>query len=87
MAPIPVMIREAAEFESQYGISWTDYGAHANYSKQENISHEFREWTFLLVVIASVLFAIIVVGIIAHFCFWGRHRYMTTILFVIARGH
>ncbi|KAK4864129.1 hypothetical protein LT330_010159 [Penicillium expansum] len=84
MAPIPVMIREAACFEHQYGVYWTYYGAytkiattdtHTSYSKLANITHELQEWPFLPVVMASVLFAIIVVGIVAHFCFWGRHRY------------
>jgi capsule polysaccharide export protein KpsE/RkpR len=41
----------------------------------------------VVVAIASVLFTIIVVGIIAHFCFWGRRRYVTNTLFVIVRGH
>ncbi|KAJ5952606.1 uncharacterized protein N7479_011019 [Penicillium vulpinum] len=72
MAPIPG-IREAARFENHYSIDWTDYAAdmHTSY-KLANISRELHDkW----MVIASVLFAIIVVGIIAHFCFWGRHRY------------
>ncbi|KAJ5497155.1 hypothetical protein N7463_009142 [Penicillium fimorum] len=81
MAPIPGMICEEARFENQYRIYWTDYGMytkitttdmHTSYSKLANISHEFQDkW----VTIASVLFAIIMVGIIAHFCFGGRHRY------------
>ncbi|KAJ5812793.1 hypothetical protein N7447_009816 [Penicillium robsamsonii] len=80
MAPIPGMIREA-RFERQHRIYWTDYGMYTeikttdmqtSYSKLANVSHEFQDkW----VTIASVLFAIIMVGIIAHFCFGGRHRY------------
>ncbi|KAJ5356638.1 hypothetical protein N7517_011247 [Penicillium concentricum] len=81
MAPIPGMIREAARFENQYRIYWIDYGQytkiattdmHTSYSKLANISHELQDkW----VVITSVLFAIIVVGIIAHCCFLGRYSY------------
>lgn len=96
MAPIPAVIREAARFENQYSIDWTGHSTytkitttdtHTSYRKLANFSHELQEWPFLPVVIASVLFAIIVVGIITHFCFWGRHRYVMNILFVIARGH
>ncbi|CRL21539.1 unnamed protein product [Penicillium camemberti] len=84
MAPIPAVIREAARFENQYSIDWTGHSTytkitttdtHTSYRKLANFSHELQEWPFLPVVIASVLFAIIVVGIITHFCFWGRHRY------------
>ncbi|KAJ5399872.1 hypothetical protein N7465_010361 [Penicillium sp. CMV-2018d] len=84
MAPIPGVLREAGRFENQYSIYWTDHGTytkitttdtHTSYSKLANFSHELQEWPFLPVVIASVLFAIIVVGIVAHFCFGGRHRY------------
>ncbi|KGO75508.1 hypothetical protein PITC_082150 [Penicillium italicum] len=84
MAPIPVMVPEAARFENQYGIYWTEYGAdtkitttdtHTSYDKLAAFTHEVQEWPFLPVVIASVLFAIIVVGVVAHFCFWGRYRY------------
>ncbi|KAJ5841724.1 hypothetical protein N7534_011554 [Penicillium rubens] len=84
MAPIPGIIREAARFEIQHGIDWTDYGpytkitttdTHTSYSNLADFSHELQEWPFLSVAIASVLFTIIVVGIIAHFCFWGRRRY------------
>ncbi|CAI7592692.1 unnamed protein product [Penicillium glandicola] len=85
MAPMPRIIREAARLESHYGINWTDYGpytnitithTHTSYSKLANISHKLHdEWPILAVTIASVLFAIIVVGIVAHFCFWGKHRY------------
>ncbi|CAG8903781.1 unnamed protein product [Penicillium egyptiacum] len=84
MAPIPGIIREAARFEIQQGIDWTDYGpytkitttdTHTSYSNLANLSHELQEWPFSPVVIASILFAIIVVGIVAHFCFRGRYRY------------
>ncbi|OQE94122.1 hypothetical protein PENNAL_c0004G09602 [Penicillium nalgiovense] len=83
MAPIPGIIREAARFDIQHGIDWTYYGpytkitttdTHTSYSNLADLSHEFHEWP-LPVVIASILSAIIVVGIIAHFCFCGRHRY------------
>jgi hypothetical protein len=96
MAPIPGIIREAARFQIQDGIDWTDYGpytkitttdTHTSYSNLADLSHELQEWPFLPVAIASVLFAIIVVGVIAHFCFWGRHRYVTNTLFMIVRGH
>lgn len=96
MAPIPGVIREAARFENQYSIDWTYHDTytkitttdtHTSYSKLANFSHELQEWPFLPMVITSVLFAIIVVGIVAHFCFWGRYRYVMNILFAIARGH
>lgn len=96
MAPIPGMIREAVRFEIQHGIDWTGYGlyskitttdTHTSYNKLADLSRELQEWPFFPVVIASVLFAIIMVGIVAHFCFWGRHRYVTNTLLVIARGH
>ncbi|CAI7644753.1 unnamed protein product [Penicillium viridicatum] len=82
MAPIPGVLHKAARFENQYSIYWTDHGTytkitttdtHTSYSKLANFSHELQEWPFLPVVIASVLFAIIVVGIVAHFCFGGRY--------------
>ncbi|KAF4760428.1 hypothetical protein N7455_001304 [Penicillium solitum] len=84
MAPIPGGIHQAARFENQYSIDWTDHGTstkiattdtHTSYRKLATFSHELQEWPFLPVVIASVLFAIIVVGIVAHFCLSGRHRY------------
>lgn len=95
MAPIPGVIREAARFEN-HSINWTDYGTytkvtttdkHISYNKLANFSHKFQDRSYLPMVIGSVLFAMIVVGIVAHFCFWGRHRYVVNILFVIARGH
>ncbi|KAJ9489984.1 hypothetical protein VN97_g3293 [Penicillium thymicola] len=83
MAPIPGVIREAARFEN-HSINWTDYGTytkvtttdkHISYNKLANFSHKFQDRSYLPMVIGSVLFAMIVVGIVAHFCFWGRHRH------------
>ncbi|KXG47759.1 uncharacterized protein PGRI_016290 [Penicillium griseofulvum] len=78
MAPIPGVIREEVQFTNQYRTDWVGYSPYTktndmrtSYSKLANISHELHDKS---VVIASVLFAIIVVGIISHFC-WGRHRY------------
>jgi hypothetical protein len=90
IAPIPRMIREEAQFTNQYRMDWVGYGPYTktndlrtSYSKLANTSRELHDKS---VVIASVLFAIIVVGVIAQFCFWGRHRYDMNALFVIARG-
>ncbi|KAI2732144.1 hypothetical protein CBS147332_1283 [Penicillium roqueforti] len=58
MAPIPGMTGEPARFENHY-------------SKLEN-SHGLQGWPLLPVFTASILIALIVVGIVAHVCFWGR---------------
>lgn len=96
MAPIPGVICKAARFENLCSINWTDYstytkvtttGKHTSCNKLVNFSHKLQELPCLPMVIGSVLFAMIVVGIVAHFCFRGRHRYVVNILFVIARGH
>ncbi|KAJ5178241.1 uncharacterized protein N7500_000940 [Penicillium coprophilum] len=81
MAPIPGVIRGTAQFENQNSVYWTYYDLYTKitttdtqkgYSKPAGISHKLQDkW----VVIASVLFAILVVGLISHLCFWGRHKY------------
>ncbi|KAJ5943316.1 hypothetical protein N7516_003484 [Penicillium verrucosum] len=84
MAPIPGVICKAARFENLCSINWTDYstytkvtttGKHTSCNKLVNFSHKLQELPCLPMVIGSVLFAMIVVGIVAHFCFRGRHRH------------
>lgn len=92
MAPIPGMTGEPARFENQYDIEWTGHGpstkiittdTYTSYSKLEN-SHGLQGWPLLPVFTASILIALIVVGIVAHVCFWGRDRYVKSSLFWIA---
>ncbi|OQE45019.1 hypothetical protein PENCOP_c002G01257 [Penicillium coprophilum] len=81
MAPIPGIIRGIFQFENQYSVYWTYYDLYTKittsdtqkgYSKAADISHKLQDrWA----IIAGVLFAILVVGIISHFCFWGGHKY------------